>query len=61
VARTPLAELRPANEPQMAAGVIYGVAMRNSRRGRMAVLTLDDGSAKVEWSFSGSSSTRSAP
>jgi DNA polymerase-3 subunit alpha len=48
VARTPLAELRPANEPQLAAGVIYGVAMRNSRRGRMAVLTLDDGSAKVE-------------
>ncbi len=48
VARTPLAELRPANEPQMAAGVIYGVAMRNSRRGRMAVLTLDDGSARVE-------------
>ena len=42
VARTPLAELRPGNEPQMAAGVIYGVAMRNSRRGRMAVLTLDD-------------------
>ena len=32
----------------MAAGVIYGVAMRNSRRGRMAVLTLDDGSARVE-------------
>ena len=48
VARTPLAELRPAAEPQLAAGVIYGVAMRNSRRGRMAVLTLDDGSAKVE-------------
>ena len=48
VARTPLAELRPGNEPQMAAGVIYGVAMRNSRRGRMAVLTLDDGSARVD-------------
>jgi DNA polymerase-3 subunit alpha len=28
--------------------VIYGVAVRNSRRGRMAVLTLDDGSARVE-------------
>ena len=28
--------------------MIYGVAMRNSRRGRMAVLTLDDGSARVE-------------
>jgi len=48
VARTPLASLQPASEPQMAAGVIYGVAMRNSRRGRMAVLTLDDGSARLE-------------
>ena len=48
VARTPLASLQPAAEPQMAAGVIYGVAMRNSRRGRMAVLTLDDGSARIE-------------
>ena len=47
-ARTPLANLQPANEPQMAAGVIYGVAMRNSRRGRMAVLTLDDASARIE-------------
>ncbi len=48
VARTPLASLVPANEPQMAAGVIYGVAVRNSRRGRMAVIQLDDGSARVE-------------
>ena len=48
VARTPLASLQPAGEPQMAAGVIYGVTMRNSRRGRMAVLTLDDGSARIE-------------
>ena len=38
----------PANEPQMAAGVIYGVTMRNSRRGRMAILQLDDGTARVE-------------
>jgi DNA polymerase-3 subunit alpha len=48
VARTPLASLVPANEPQMAAGVIYGVTLRNSRRGRMAVIQLDDGSARVE-------------
>jgi DNA polymerase-3 subunit alpha len=48
VAKTPLASLLPAVEPQMAAGVIHGVAMRNSRRGRMAVLTLDDGSARIE-------------
>ena len=47
-ARTPLAQLQPANEPVMLAGVIYGVAVRNSRRGRMAVLTLDDGTARVE-------------
>jgi len=32
----------------MLAGVIYGVQVRNGRRGRMAILTLDDGSARVE-------------
>jgi DNA polymerase-3 subunit alpha len=47
-ARTPLASLAPQHEPVMLAGVIYGVTVRNSRRGRMAVLTLDDGSARVE-------------
>jgi DNA polymerase-3 subunit alpha len=47
-ARTPLASLAPTFEPLMLAGVIYGVQVRNSRRGRMAVLTLDDGSARVE-------------
>jgi DNA polymerase-3 subunit alpha len=47
-ARTPLASLQPAYEPTSMAGVIYGVQMRNSRRGRMAVLTLDDGTARVE-------------
>ena len=39
---------RRSIEPMMLAGVIYGVQMRNSRRGRMAILTLDDGSARVE-------------
>jgi len=47
-ARTPLASLAPQHEPVTLAGVIYGVAVRNSRRGRMAVLTLDDGSARVD-------------
>jgi DNA polymerase-3 subunit alpha len=47
-ARTPLANLMPQKEAVMMAGVIYGVQMRNSRRGRMAILTLDDGSARVE-------------
>jgi DNA polymerase-3 subunit alpha len=48
VASTPLANLQPTMEPINLAGVIYGVQVRNSRRGRMAILTLDDGSARVE-------------
>jgi DNA polymerase-3 subunit alpha len=47
-ARTSLANIVPQFEPVMLAGVIYGVQVRNSRRGRMAILTLDDGSARVE-------------
>jgi DNA polymerase-3 subunit alpha len=47
-ARTPLANIAPQFEPLMLAGVIYGVNVRNSRRGRMAILTLDDGTARVE-------------
>ena len=47
-ARTPIASLQPQNEPQMLAGVVYGVTMRNSRRGRLAVLTLDDGTGRIE-------------
>ena len=47
-ARTPLATLVPQHEPVMLAGVIYAEVVRNSRRGRMAVLTLDDGSARIE-------------
>jgi DNA polymerase-3 subunit alpha len=47
-ARTPLANLVPQFEPIMLAGVIYGVTVRNSRRGRMAVLTLDDATARIE-------------
>jgi DNA polymerase-3 subunit alpha len=47
-ARTPLASLQASMEPVMLAGVIYGVQLRNSRRGRIAILTLDDGTARVE-------------
>src|SRR5205085_360367 len=48
IARTALANLAPQMEPIALAGVLHGVMVRNSRRGRMAVLTLDDGSARVE-------------
>jgi len=47
-ARTPLSQIAPQGEPVMLAGVIYGVQVRNSRRGRMAILTLDDGTARAE-------------
>ncbi|HET7731422.1 MAG TPA: DNA polymerase III subunit alpha [Usitatibacter sp.] len=47
-ARTPLANVAPTFEPVMLAGVIYGVQVRNGRRGRMAILTLDDGTARLE-------------
>jgi DNA polymerase-3 subunit alpha len=47
-ARTPLASVAPQVEPVMLAGVIHGVQVRNSRRGRMAVITLDDGTARLE-------------
>jgi len=47
-ARTSLASVAPTFEPVMLAGVIYGVQVRNGRRGRMAILTLDDGTARVE-------------
>ena len=47
-ARTPLASVVPQQEPAMLAGVIHAVQVRNSRRGRMAVLTLDDGTARLE-------------
>jgi len=47
-ARTSLAKLEPSFEPVLMAGVIYGVTVRNGRRGRMAILTLDDGTARLE-------------
>jgi DNA polymerase-3 subunit alpha len=47
-ARTSLGNLNPQNDAVYVAGVIYGVAIRNSKRGRMAALTLDDGTGRVE-------------
>lgn len=47
-APTPLARLEPSREPQWFAGVLSGVRVRMTRRGRMLIATLDDGSAQVE-------------
>jgi len=43
-----LGRVMPAREPQLIAGVIYTIRTQMSRRGKMAIVTLDDGQARVE-------------
>ena len=44
----PLAQLESSRDPQWFAGVLSGVRVRMTRRGRMMIATLDDGSAQLE-------------
>ena len=44
----PLASLSPSRDAQWFAGVLSGVRVRMTRRGRMMIATLDDGSAQME-------------
>jgi DNA polymerase-3 subunit alpha len=46
--RTRLANLQPSNQSVTAAGVITAVRITQGRRGRMAVVQLDDGTGRVE-------------
>jgi DNA polymerase III subunit alpha len=46
--RTRLANLTPQNQTVTVAGVINALRMQQSRRGRMAVVQLDDATARVE-------------
>jgi DNA polymerase III subunit alpha len=46
--RTRLAAVTPQNQSVTVAGVINALRMQQSRRGRMAVVQLDDGTARVE-------------
>ena len=46
--RLPLSDLQPRKEPVLIAGVVLGVRVQTSRRGKMAIVTLDDGGAAVE-------------
>jgi DNA polymerase-3 subunit alpha len=48
IARTPLAALKTAREAQTMAGVVAAVRVTNGRRGRMAIVTLDDGTETRE-------------
>ena len=46
--RRPLAETKPQQESVLLAGIVYGIRIQQTRRGRMSVITLDDSSAKIE-------------
>lgn len=46
--RTRLDRLTPQREPQLVAGIVYAVRTQVTRRGRMGIIVLDDGSTQVE-------------
>jgi DNA polymerase-3 subunit alpha len=53
-ARTRLAELQPAPYASVrVAGIIHSLRMQQTRRGRIAVIELDDGSARIEVAIGG--------
>ena len=47
-ARTRLSDLSPSREPRLMAGVIAGLRVQMTQRGKMVIVLLDDGSAAVE-------------
>ena len=48
IAPTRLADLRQARETVRICGIVVGVRMQNTRRGRLCVLTLDDATGQLE-------------
>jgi len=46
--RVRLCDVVPAREPKLLAGIIAGIRFQLTQRGRMAIVTLDDGSAQLE-------------
>ncbi|WP_297323757.1 DNA polymerase III subunit alpha [Nitrosomonas sp.] len=46
--RTRLDQLYPNREPQLLAGIIHSIRVQMTRRGRMGIINLDDGKARVE-------------
>jgi DNA polymerase III subunit alpha len=43
-----LADIKPQKEPKLIAGVVMGVRVRMTQRGKMAIVTLDDAVAHIE-------------
>jgi DNA polymerase-3 subunit alpha len=48
IIKTPLAQLKPTREPQLIGGIVTAVRTVMGRRGKMAILSLDDGTAQME-------------
>jgi DNA polymerase-3 subunit alpha len=48
LARVPLAQLAPSREPRVIAGVISAMRVQLTQRGKMVIVTLDDGTAAVD-------------
>lgn len=46
--RGSLSTLAPQDQPQLLAGVVTGIRIRMTSRGKMAIVTLDDTSARIE-------------
>ena len=46
--RNSLGSLKPQDQPQMLAGVITGIRVRMTARGKMAIVTLDDAVSRIE-------------
>ncbi|ABE49515.1 DNA polymerase III subunit alpha [Methylobacillus flagellatus] len=51
--RSNLANLKPSDQPQLLAGVVMGVRIRMTGRGKMAIVTLDDMAGRVDIVVSG--------
>ncbi|MDK2124534.1 DNA polymerase III subunit alpha [Parachitinimonas caeni] len=49
--KTPLSRIQPRKEPQMLAGVVTSLRTKIGQRGKMAFITLDDASTKLEVSI----------
>lgn len=43
-----LASLKPQEQPQLLAGVVMGIRIRMTGRGKMAIVTLDDATSRIE-------------
>ena len=45
---TDLGSIKPQDQPQLLAGIVMGIRIRMTQRGKMAIVTLDDAKSRVE-------------